>query len=328
MAHLSRKQRKLRQRLITSASILVLVLLCGVLLFFYKPPGSGSVADNSRGKTIYHDDVAYFPRQDVQTFLLLGVDKLSPVTSNMPVGSTTTAEVAILFIFDDAKAEYTVITFNPDTITDIPMIDAEGRLSETAMSQLSLAYAYGDGQQESCLNSVNTVSNLIFGAPIDWYLSVELDGIRVLNDAVGGVTVDVVDDFSQIDETIKIGKVKLEGEQPLKFLQVRRGPKVKMSTTQLDRQKDYIKGFLKSLESSVSNGKFNVVKLHNKMRSQVISNCSNKALMTIVSRFGTYEIADIIAPDGNDVTEGDTTMHYVDTVQLKQMIIDLIYEPK
>ena len=41
---------------------------------------------------------------------------------------------------------------------------------------------------------------------IDYYFSMNMDAISILNDAVGGVTVEVTDDFSQVDATIGKGQ--------------------------------------------------------------------------------------------------------------------------
>lgn len=51
-----------------------------------------------------------------------------------------------------------------------------------------------------------------------------MDGIVEMNDLLGGVTVTVEDDFSQVDSSLVMGKrVTLTGQQALTFVRSRRG---------------------------------------------------------------------------------------------------------
>ena len=52
------------------------------------------------------------------------------------------------------------------------------------------------------------------GIDIDFYISLEMDGISTLNDALGGVTVTLEDDFTALDPTMTKGTtLTLEGNQ-------------------------------------------------------------------------------------------------------------------
>ena len=44
---------------------------------------------------------------------------------------------------------------------------------------------------------------------IDHYLAMNMDAVVEFNDAIGGVTVTVTDDFSKVDPTIPVGAVRL-----------------------------------------------------------------------------------------------------------------------
>ena len=56
----------------------------------------------------------------------------------------------------------------------------------------------------------------------NYYISMNMDAIAILNDAVGGVTVNVTDDFSAVDPSITKGEVTLKGDQALTFIQTRK----------------------------------------------------------------------------------------------------------
>lgn len=64
------------------------------------------------------------------------------------------------------------------------------------------------------MNTEKAVSDLFAGIPIDYYVTMDLDGISTFNDALGGVTVTLEDDFSQIDpEMVKGTTICLQGKQ-------------------------------------------------------------------------------------------------------------------
>ena len=88
-------------------------------------------------------------------------------------------------------------------------------------AQLAYAHTYGTGMEDSCENMKKTVSKLLGGVAIDYYVSMNVEAIAPLNDAVGGVTVNVVHDFSQVDATIPKGVVTLKGDQARAFVQSR-----------------------------------------------------------------------------------------------------------
>lgn len=58
---------------------------------------------------------------------------------------------------------------------------------------------------------------LLYGVEIDHYISLMMDGVAVLNDLAGGVTLKVMDDFGAFDPALVQGEtVTLRGEQALK----------------------------------------------------------------------------------------------------------------
>ena len=82
------------------------------------------------------------------------------------------------------------------------------------------------------------------------------------------------------------------------------------------------------METSISNNDFNIVKLHNKIKSDVVSNCSNKTLFAMVNRFASYSLNEIIIPDGKDVLNGGVNEYHINQEKLKLLVLDLMYSPK
>ena len=187
------------------ALILVLVILYSGLQIlestvFYEQ--QEEVAGETRW--IVRDGVRYYPRQDIVVVLLMGIDRKGVITGE-DTDRGHTADMIGLLIFDEKAEESQLLLLNRDTMVMMSGLDDLGRENGRYYSQLALSHAYGTGREDSCENVRNTVSDLLYGITIDHYVSMNMGGIAVLNDAVGGVTVQVVDDFSAIDPSIGMG---------------------------------------------------------------------------------------------------------------------------
>ena len=326
MGHSKKRLRRSTRKRILIVSVFFFLIAFVLLLKYSSSLFQIDVKDIHSGKTITHDDITYYPRQDITTLLILAVDR----TENplKPVGNNTTAEASALLIFDDSTEKLNIISFHRDTIATIAELDDTGKQTNTVSTQLALAHSYGDGWSASAENTVNALSELMFGAPVDYYISVDVDALPVLNDAVDGVKVTIRDDFTSVDPDLQMGDMVLMGEQSITYLQLRRDGKIPTNTSLAGRQRDYINGFLKSLEKSINNNDFQVAKLRNKIKSDVVSNCSNKTLFSMIERFATYSLEEIFIPEGKDIPNGGVMEHHVDHEQLKLLVLDLMYSPK
>ena len=134
-------------------------------------------------------------------------------------------------------------------MTDVPVLGIGGRPAGSVYGQLALAHTFGTGLEDSCDNTVKAVSDLLLGAPIDHYMALNMDAIPIANDAVGGVTVKVTDDFSAIDPSLPMGEVTLRGEQATTFIRTRKGLGDQLNLSRMQRQKVYMEGFLEALRA-------------------------------------------------------------------------------
>ena len=142
----------------------------------------------SQTKTV--DGVEYFPKKDISVFLVMGIDRTGPVVSSGSYNNEGAADVVALAVFDDTNKKYSVLMLNRDTIVDIPVLGVNGeKTGTTRKAQLALSHTYGDGLQSSCENTKQTVSDYLLDVEIDYYMSMNMDIVSVLTDAVGGVKV-------------------------------------------------------------------------------------------------------------------------------------------
>ena len=152
----------------------------------------------------------------------MGIDKDAEVSlSNMP-GTSGQADCLMVISLDKSNETARVLQVSRDTMTDVDLFDVSGKYYTTVQAQIATQYAYGNGVQSSCFATKKTVSELLYDLPIDGYLSLNLSAISILNDAVGGVTVTVPEDYTDIDPAFTAGTtITLNGEQAEKYVRKR-----------------------------------------------------------------------------------------------------------
>ena len=170
------------------------------------PEGAGTisipVSGQSRGeKHMTIGGEGYRLDPDISTLLLIGTDDME-LEQHEGCRSQAMADYLALAILNSREKTCIILQIDRNTMAEVPVLGSNGKSIGTTTHQICYAYAYGDGLKQSCENTVNTVSRLLCGVPIDNYFSLAMGAIPVLNDAVGGVTVTVEDDFTGVDDTL------------------------------------------------------------------------------------------------------------------------------
>ena len=279
-------------------------------------------------KTITRNGVDYYPRQDITVMLVLGIDQSGPVESSNYYRNKGSADSVMLLVFDETNEECTVLYLNRDTMLDMDVLGVRGEYAGTTYGQLALAHTYGNGLEESSVNVKNTLTNFMHGLNIDYYVAMNMDAIPILNDAVGGVTVNVVDDFSQVDPEITLGEVTLKGEHVINYVRTRKDVGDQKNVTRMERQKEYVYGFLAALSEKEHEDVNFIIKLYDDVAPYLVSDCSVNTLSGMLERYVDFEIKEIVTPEGDNVIGEDYYEFYVNEEKLDELIVRLFYAPK
>ncbi len=326
------KKRKHGKDAVFFAVILILVL---VMLYSGLQILESTVLYHGQGtdgtipsKTITVDGVSYFPRQDITVVLVLGIDRFGPVEDSGHYTNTGAADVDMLAIFDETNKKVDMLYLNRDTMLTMPVLGIGGKEAGTWFGQLALAHTYGSGLADSCLNTRKAISAFLGGLQIDYYVSMNMDAITILNDMVGGVTVNVVDDFSKVDPTIPMGQVKLTGHQALNFIRTRKDVGDQLNLTRIERQKEYIRGFAEALREKQESEVGFALSVHEQLAPYIVTDCSVKVLGNLLERYSEYEMGQILSPKGENVMGEQYMEFHVDEEALQRLTLELFYAPK
>jgi len=285
-------------------------------------------SENGSSKTIVRDGVEYFPRQDITTVMLLGIDEFGEVAESGSYNNAGTADMVSLLIFDEAAQTCNILCLNRDTILDIPVLGIGGKKAGTIRRQLALAHTYGSGLEDSCENTREAVSDFLYGIPVDYYVSMRMDAIAILNDAVGGVTVTVKDDFSAIDPTITMGRITLKGEQALHYVRTRKGIDDQTNVSRMERQEAYMDGFVESFRATQAESTEFLAETYDAITPYIVTDCSMNAWTGMLSRYANYTVQDVVSPEGVNYRGEDYYEFYVNGDKLDKLILQLFYAPK
>lgn len=326
-----RKQKNAKKAayFLTILILVLVMILSGLQLLestvFYDKELAG---EQITAKTVTRNGVKYFPRQDITVIMILGIDQLGSVKATTNETNESNADMIMLLIFDETNQTCRVLALNRDTMLNVPILDDSGKAIGSVFGQLTLAHLYGTGMEDSCENTKVAVSNFLNGIGIDYYVSMNMEAISILNDAVGGVTVTVTDDFSEIDPSISMGEYTLRGKQARSFVRARREIGDGMNISRMARQKEYVDGFLKQLRLKNEESDTFALTVYEKIAPYIVTNCSANVLSSMMQRYSDYSIAEYVTPEGENVLGEEYYEFYADEEKLEELILRLFYAPK
>jgi len=280
------------------------------------------------GKTeglLYYGSEWYEPKDSLESILVLGLDRKLTDSSEERQNSKQ-ADYLALLILDQETQTFRVLHINRDTMTDIPQTDITGREYGTTYAQLALAHIYGSDDRAQCRNTVKTVENLLYGIDIDHYISLTMDAVPILNDSVGGVELQLMDDFTELDESfVKDAVVTLHGEQALAYVQARGSLEDNTNVHRMERQRQYLSALF---------GKYSSINMENttdimlQINEYMVSDCTIDQLSRLAERLGSYTNEGILTLEGEAVKGEKFMEFYIDESAAQAMVIELFYEPE
>ena len=325
--------------------ILVLLLATAVGAYFYlNKKGEAQLKKNQSiasitapeeasseddGKTIVYNGAKYKYNEDNINILFMGVDRDMQDTGEKVIGENGQADVLIWAALDSKTGHLSLINISRDAMVDVNKYNVEDKYLGTDKMQLCLAYSYGDGKEKSCENTLQSVSRLMYGMPVNAYVAIDYSAIAPLNDAIGGVTVNVLEDLTQSDSALKAGEtVTLHGEQAQTYVRSRNTEVLDSNNQRMERQKQYIDAFLQQAISQTKKNPTLPVTLYNDVSDYMVTNISASEvthLATLMIQNGVSG-GDILTVPG-EVTQGDVYAEFnPDDKELYKLILSVFYK--
>lgn len=336
MLRLKQKNNKVIKKLIAAFVAFIIVVSGGLAALKYwenkhyneeEPGGTDILYTPVYSDIIRYDGKWYCENEDLETILVMGLDKYkdTEVTGNYvnPQQADFLALVAVNKVTKTVEA----VQINRDTMTEVNILGVGGDEAGSKEMQIALSHTYGSGGVDSCINTVDAVSNFLYGVEIDHYVALTMDAVKIINDALGGVTVTLEDDFSSYNKKWTVGsEVKLTGEQALKFVRARSEMADSSNTRRMERQKQYLSS-LASKAQSVYKEKgeeafYNIIL---KISEYLTTDYSVNQMKEKSNEFSQYGFSGINQIKGEAVKGEEYMEFYPDEAELKTLVVKTFF---
>lgn len=260
------------------------------------------------------------PRKDLETILVMGLDKNE--RSEMLEGyvNKTQSDFLLLLVIDQENRSINSLHINRDTMTEITRLGVFGGAAGKYTAQIALAHAYGSGGSDSALNAVKAVSNFLGGVKIDHYMTFTMDSVALVNDMVGGVTVLIEDDFSEMDPSLVQGQeITLKGEQALHFVRGRTNVADGTNLNRMARQRQYMMGLYEKIMAAAAQNEAFPEKLVKKLADAFDTDLSVYQLDSLFDTLLECKMGEILTIEGENV-RGEFMEFYADPDSVAQAV--------
>ena len=279
-------------------------------------------------ETLSYKGKKYVLKDKVDTFLILGLDKFDNADSGS-YNNNKQADFLLLLVIDNSSGTCKAIQINRDTMAAVNVLGVAGDKIDTVTKQIALSHTYGNGREVSCRNTANAVSGVLLGVGIDHYASLVMEGVPVFNDMFGGVTLEIMDDFSGIDDTLIQGEtMTLMGDQALHYVRSRKGMDDSSNNSRMKRQKQYLEALFAQIQKSVKEDESLLTSSALQMTEYIVSDCSANKWSSILEKLSDYTFEKIHVIEGKTVRGDEFMEFYPDKDSIKEIVIDCFYEEK
>lgn len=292
-------------------------------LFTQVNSGNGSDIVEFEGKF-------YQRNSSVKAFLCIGVDTTGEMKERV---STAAGQADGIMVVAHNVADDTIkiLMIPRDTMTPITLTDLQGNVLGKDTHHITLAYTYGDGREVSCERTRDAVSELLNGLRIDGYLAMNTSMISVLNDMVGGVTVQVeTEGLEKADPEFKLGAtVTLQGQQAKKFVSYRDINQDHSAIFRMVQQKQYMEKFFNTLQKKAAGEDQLVMHIMQAVQDNMITSMAKdeymKVGLAVINSRHPLTSEDILCIPGQDITTERFDEFHHDPIESQRLVLELFY---
>ena len=259
-----------------------------------------------------------------KTGLLIGTDNFINDSKQNEIEAFYNANMAdflVILVFDHANKTVTPFQISRDTMCDIPWLSVNGKVGGTEFQHITFAHTYGSGKEDSCVNTRNAVSSLLYDVPINSYFSFSMDAVPVLNDAVGGVTVRLEDDIPALGpEYVRGASVTLKGQAALRFVRYRDTTILDSNNTRMAHHRLYLTAFTEAAREAMAANEDFVTKVFRAAEPFLCTDLTIEQLTDISNSLNTYTILPTVTPTGHYVMGERYAELYLDEASLAECV--------
>ncbi|MCM1105481.1 MAG: LCP family protein [Blautia sp.] len=272
---------------------------------------------------------SYRYNSNLRTYLIMGVDSDDPVEEAKDGVSGGQSDAMFLLVADSEKRQLSVISINRNTMTDIDIYDEEGYSLGSLQGQICLQHSFGDGRKLSCSRSADVVAELFGNIPVSGYIALNMGGIPLMNNAVGGVEVTVLADIHDPARGVELCEgdtVTLSGEEAYSYLKSRDVTEFDSASQRLRREEQYIIGYMDKLREMAGDNTSMVEGVYDSVADYLVTSVNFTNLLTELTSY-TFDEEHLYTVPGETVMGEELEEYYVEEEAFADLIYEVFYIP-
>ena len=336
-------RKAIRQRKICMLLIIILIIVLSILGGGYyllsqknaASPQNGGQNSDSRNQTdlsqngdiVEYKGETYKYNDHLSNYLFLGIDTRETVDTYQSQVDAGQADAIFLVSMDRATEKIKVLFIPRDSMTRIETFNPYGQSLGETTDHLNIQYAFGDGKEKSCELMKTAVSNMLDGLPIQGYCSMNMDGISVITDFVGGIQLTIPDDsLADVNPEYKKGAVvDITGETAEQFVRYRDIDKTQSALVRQERQKTFLQALVQKAQEKAGEDAGFVTGLYDSVKSYTVTNMGNDIFAKLLAA-SQNGITDTETVPGEGTHGENFDEYHIDEDALSDLIISMFYE--
>jgi len=336
-------RKAIRQRKICMLLIIILIIVLSVLGGGYyllsqknaSSPQNGGQNSDSRNQTdlsqnsdiVEYKGETYKYNDHLSNYLFLGIDTREAVDTYQSQADAGQADAIFLVSMDRATEKIKVLFIPRDSMTRIEVFNPYGQSLGETTDHLNIQYAFGDGKEKSCELMKTAVSDMLDGLPIQGYCSMNMDGISVITDFVGGIQLTIPDDsLADVNPEYKKGAVvDITGETAEQFVRYRDIDKTQSALVRQERQKTFLQALVQKAHEKAGEDAGFVTGLYDSVKSYTVTNMGNDIFAKLLAA-SQNGITDTETVPGEGTHGENFDEYHIDEDALSDLIISMFYE--
>lgn len=281
-------------------------------MFTYEP-------ERDMSSTLKMDGKLWQYREELHSILLLGIDDADSDASHFGGGGR--ADTILVMILNTTDSSIQLLEVSRDTMVEVDAYAPDRKLAYSGTMQINMQHAFSDTRQRGAELMKDKISELLYGVPIDGCLSLTMEGIPGIVDALGGITVTMDADWSEIDPSYLPGAVvAMDGAAAERFLRSRDTGSVGSNDKRMDRQGLLMRCAFSKLRSLSA---ADIGKLLSENSNYIFTNID----VNVLKNLNTYGIILENVRIPGETRAGDLhDEYYVYETELRNLVISLFYK--
>lgn len=336
-------RKAIRQRKICMLLIIILIIVLSILGGGYyllsqknaASPQNGGQNSDSRNQTdlsqngdiVEYKGETYKYNDHLSNYLFLGIDTREAVDTYQSQADAGQADAIFLVSMDRATEKIKVLFIPRDSMTRIEVFNPYGQSLGETTDHLNIQYAFGDGKEKSCELMKTAVCDMLDGLPIQGYCSMNMDGISVITDFVGGIQLTIPDDsLADVNPEYKKGAVvDITGETAEQFVRYRDIDKTQSALVRQERQKTLLQALVQKAQEKAGEDAGFVTGLYDSVKSYTVTNMGNDIFAKLLAA-SQNGITDTETVPGEGTHGENFDEYHIDEDALSDLIISMFYE--